>query len=678
MAPGVNRPAIDRRRVRTCFRVLAGLLVAAVGVLGLNAISGFGSTEFKNAFHTNGFAAISLACAITVLARAVLIPTNRVGWLLFGLGVAGLSAGDLYYNLVLAKMEAPPFPSLGDVLYLSAYPLTIAGLFVLLRNRLQSSAATMWLDAAIGVLAVLSVGLGLMLGTIEEATVGATTLQVVVAAAYPLLDLVMFAMIAAVVALTGARLDRPLLVVMAAMISIGFADVVYFYESVAGSYEEGTIIDVFWPLGGALLATAAWLPTPKTRIVPATGMRALIIPSAFALVVVGYNAITPDGGAPEALGTLALVLLVVRMAVGIRENRELAQRLGLDSLTKLGNRGRLGADLSRAIAFGRPHTLVLADLDGFKLYNDAFGHPAGDAMLSRLAGSLKAAVEGKGSAYRIGGDEFCVLIEGEAREGILDEIVEALTEKGDGFAVGASVGSVQIPAESDGAEAAIQIADQRMYATKDSRRSELQKREALTVLINAQRERGPELGAHVSGVAALAAKVGERLGLHPGEISILKRAAELHDIGKIAIPDAILEKPGVLDDEEWEFMRQHTILGERILASANSLAPYAKIVRSSHERVDGAGYPDGLDGDQIPLASRIIFACDAYNAMTTDRPYAKGRTHEDAVAELRRCAGTQFDKPVVDALCEVLMPQPAAAPAQAKPRAQRSLLPASP
>jgi HD-GYP domain-containing protein (c-di-GMP phosphodiesterase class II) len=133
------------------------------------------------------------------------------------------------------------------------------------------------------------------------------------------------------------------------------------------------------------------------------------------------------------------------------------------------------------------------------------------------------------------------------------------------------------------------------------------------------------------------------------ELDVLARAAELHDVGKIAIPDAILTKPGPLDAEEWRFMSRHTILGERILTAAAALRPVARLVRSSHERFDGNGYPDGLCGEGIPLGARIIFVCDAFDAMTSDRSYSAAIPVADALAELRACAGTQFDPRVVDA-----------------------------
>ena len=161
----------------------------------------------------------------------------------------------------------------------------------------------------------------------------------------------------------------------------------------------------------------------------------------------------------------------------------------------------------------------------------------------------------------------------------------------------------------------------------------------------------------------LALEVGRRLGMTNEELDETARAAELHDIGKMAIPDEILNKPARLTEEEYAFMKQHTLIGERIIAAAPAMAGVARIVRASHERFDGAGYPDGLAGEEIPLAARIVSVCDSFDAMTTQRPYNKPRTMADGIAELRRCAGGQFDPAVVEAFAEVVAPADAASSA---------------
>jgi diguanylate cyclase (GGDEF)-like protein len=314
-------------------------------------------------------------------------------------------------------------------------------------------------------------------------------------------------------------------------------------------------------------------------------------------------------------------------------------------------------DLEEAVATAteaEPRTVALFDLDGFKQYNDAFGHAAGDALLRRLAGDLATAVAGNGRAYRLGGDEFCILLDrhAEANDPLIEAALLALFEPADPYAVDASYGLVALPLDAPTAAEALRLADHRMYALKHGRRAtQGQAREVLLALLG---EREPDLHRHMRDVASLARAVGREMGLDAEDLDVVVRAAELHDIGKVAIPDAILDKPGALDDDEWAFVRQHTIIGERIVSAAEALRPVGLVVRASHERWDGAGYPDGLRGSRIPLGARIVLACDAWDAMTFDRAYRRAMPAEAAAAELRAHAGTQFDPEVVAALLSVV------------------------
>jgi len=191
-----------------------------------------------------------------------------------------------------------------------------------------------------------------------------------------------------------------------------------------------------------------------------------------------------------------------------------------------------------------------------------------------------------------------------------------------------------------------------MYAKKGNRRGPARE-QTHNVLLGLLKEREPDLHDHLRHVGELAVDVARMLGLQSEAVDDVERAAELHDIGKAAVPDAILNKPGPLNDREWEFMRRHTYVGERILAAAPSLSGVASLVRSSHERWDGDGYPDRLAGEAIPLGARIIAVCDAFDAMTSERPYAASVEPAKAVAEIQRCAGTQFDPAVVNAFVAV-------------------------
>jgi HD-GYP domain-containing protein (c-di-GMP phosphodiesterase class II) len=210
-----------------------------------------------------------------------------------------------------------------------------------------------------------------------------------------------------------------------------------------------------------------------------------------------------------------------------------------------------------------------------------------------------------------------------------------------------------VPEEAHTVQDALRLVDQRLYAHKSGLRGSAGE-QSRSALVQVLAERDPALGTHLEDVAHLAEHVGRQLGMEGTELADLCAAAALHDMGKIAIPATILSKPGPLDESEWVFVRRHPVIGERIVSAAPALARAAKLVRSTHERLDGSGYPDGLEGTEIPLGARIIAVCDAFVAMTSARPYAAVRSEDAALAELRRCAGTQFDPVVVDTLALVL------------------------
>jgi two-component system cell cycle response regulator len=354
-----------------------------------------------------------------------------------------------------------------------------------------------------------------------------------------------------------------------------------------------------------------------------------------------------------------LVALVARAGAALARSRAEHSGTGgeteTDPLTGIGNRRKLMSDLARelrAASTASPRILVIFDLDGFKRYNDTYGHPAGDALLARMAQDLDRATSPYAHAYRIGGDEFGLLITAGATSArtIIGLAVAALSQKAEGFEVRPSHGTVMLPHEARDVALAMRVADQRMFAHKEDRRSSAT-RQARDILLQVLHEREPALAVHLKGVAHLAFGVGAHLALLPEEIDELVCAAELHDVGKSAVPEAILQKPGPLTPQEWEFVKRHAIVGERILSAAPALLPVAKVVRATHEHWDGSGYPDGLAGEGIPLGARIVAVCDAFDAMTTERPYRAARSIEDALDELRACAGTQFDPGVVKAFC---------------------------
>jgi HD-GYP domain-containing protein (c-di-GMP phosphodiesterase class II) len=253
----------------------------------------------------------------------------------------------------------------------------------------------------------------------------------------------------------------------------------------------------------------------------------------------------------------------------------------------------------------------------------------------------------------MGGDEFCLLADAPVAAQAIQAAALALTACEDELLISSSWGVVVLPDEASSFTEALGIADRRMYAMKNGRPRSAgsQLREVLVRVLDI---REPDLHDHVLDVGRLAEGVARRLGLPEHEITDVVHGAVLHDVGKLAVPEAILNKPGPLDAPEWEIMRRHTVEGEQFLAGIPALANVARLVRSSHERWDGAGYPDGLAGEDVPLGARIISVCDAYDAMVTDRPYRSGVSAADALAELRRCAGSHFDAQVVTAFCAML------------------------
>ena len=235
---------------------------------------------------------------------------------------------------------------------------------------------------------------------------------------------------------------------------------------------------------------------------------------------------------------------------------------------------------------------------------------------------------------------------------LLDETTGALSEASEGFSVTTSLGAVFLPEEATTGSEALRLADHRLYAHKHA--TEFARSRPHEVLLQAISEREPSLFDHCRAVAELSVDVGRRMGLSESDLENLRMAAELHDVGKLAIPDAILEKPGPLSIDEWAFVERHTVVGERIVAASPALRDVSRVIRASHERWDGTGYVDCLKGTEIPLAARIIFVCDAFEAMTAERPYRARLSVDQAISVLRRNAGKQFDPSVVPVVCAAI------------------------
>ncbi len=652
--------------------VVFAAIVVALGAMVVHALTGFGGPAVDSFFADELYLALELTGVALFAARAVLVPDHRVAWACIAAGFAFWAAGDVVW--VVAPEGADR--ALTDVLYLLFYPLCCAGLALLAAHGRERVAARMWVDGLLAALTVAAVVVAVVFNPSVAATDGDTT-QTAINLAYPIGDLVLVGFVLTAFATQAWRPGAGWFLLGLGAVLSAVADTLFVYQDAIGSYRDGGIVDVMWPAALLCCAWAAWHPWRPSKAAHGYGRQTFAFPSLFAAVALGllsYDHFVRISDAAALLATAALLVALLRAGITFRENHQLLRTTReealTDGLTGLPNRRRLMRDLEQTFAGHprrgvRPATFAFFDLDGFKGYNDTFGHAAGDMLLDRLAGRLADAVAGRGRAYRLGGDEFCILLEGRVPfdEGPMLACRAALEEQGEGFLVGASCGAVTIPDEATDATHALQLADQRMYAAKSDTRAS-SRRQTRDVLLQVLREREPDLHNHLQGVAALAVTIGRQLDLSAEQLDEVARAAELHDIGKIAVPDEILHKPGPLDEREWDLMRQHTIIGDRILGAAPAMRPVAEIVRASHERYDGRGYPDGLSGEQIPLGARIVGVCDAFHAMTSDRPYQPRLDRDAALAELRRCAGTQFDPAVVEAFCAVAAAGAAATPEQ--------------
>ncbi|MDQ3122489.1 MAG: diguanylate cyclase [Actinomycetota bacterium] len=636
-------------------RWIIGTRVASVAGLATFALAivlappGSRVESFFDTWFYNGL--MVLGCVV-VGSRALLVPSERPAWTAFTAAFVSWTFAEFWY----AAANPQTYPSVADVGYLGFYPLVYLGIVALVRARARSIGGTLWLDGFMASLAAATFAAAILVEVVLHSTEGPTS-TVATNLAYPLGDLLLLSAVFGVFSLTRWRPGRRWLLLGLGVLATAIADAIYLFQSAADTYVEGSWLDILWPAALLLIASSAWA-VDRSR--PEFGGKTLFaVPLACAVLAIGvlvYDHFDRVNLLAVGLATATLLAVVVRLAMTFRENRRLFELTRLesvtDALTGLGNRRKLLSDLERLFAEPEvePTLLMIFDLDGFKGYNDTFGHPAGDALLARLGSKLAAVPTVEHGAYRLGGDEFCLvvpLVEGEA-EPVIDQACAALSERGVGFEIGSSFGAVLLPEEAVDASNALHVADERLYAQKHSRRIETDR--TMDALLEALSLREPDLPMHLDSVGSLAIETGLKLGLRRDELDELVRAAQLHDLGKLAVPDEILHKAGPLDEREWAFVRQHPLVGERILRASPAFRNVATIVRSTHERWDGAGYPDGFAGHEIPVASRIISACDAFTAMTSARPYRAALSTEEAIAELERVAGTQFDPAVVSVL----------------------------
>jgi diguanylate cyclase (GGDEF)-like protein len=483
-------------------------VTAAVG-LGLFAAHTLlghrlGFDDFFNRYLYNALILLALAaCAY----RATRPGRERGAWVALSIGVASWAVAELVFDF--AYGAEPPYPSVADVFYVAFYPLCYVGLMLLVRSRLSGFGRALWLDGAMAAIASSALGAAVLFEVVLRSTDGGTAV-IVTNLAYPLGDILLLSGVIGVFALIGWKPDRTWALIGAGLAATAIADAVFLFQTASSTYSEGTILDALWPASMLLLAAAAWQPATRADVT-LEGRPLLATPlvcGLTGLAIFTYDHFHPLNVLAASLVGATIIAVIVRTGMTFQENTRI---LGLmrahadtDSLTALGNRRRLVAELDRVLEAGyeaEPRLLAVYDLDGFKSYNDTFGHPAGDALLARLAASLAEVVAPLGSAYRLGGDEFCAVVDVPPIDAgtFLDATAAALSETGDGFTVSSSYGAVLLPDEAVTPSDALQLADQRLYVQKRERAG---LRAPHEVLLEALYERSPELRAHVENVAA--------------------------------------------------------------------------------------------------------------------------------------------------------------------------------
>ena len=368
-----------------------------------------------------------------------------------------------------------------------------------------------------------------------------------------------------------------------------------------------------------------------------------------------------------------------------RQLTDARSQAAMDPLTGLGNHRAFHKQLQEQVEAARKSGsglgLILLDLDGFKEVNDTRGHQAGDEVLRSVARTLDE-VAGKQHCYRYGGDELAILVQGADRPAAT-ELARTVRAAVAGMSVDgcpevtASLGVALFPESGTTAKEIVYRADMAMYNAKATGKNRVNvwgssldehldgiaprpddngRRHADVVasLTNALRARDPQTKDHAERCSWYTGELAAELGLSDTEISVLRVASLLHDIGKLVVPDDILFKPGSLTAAEMTRMKRHPSDGANTLSNVPTAAEAVPVILHHHERFDGTGYPHGLSGEDIPIGARILLVADAFDAMTEDRPYRKAMPVADAVEELKRFSGTQFDPTVVDAFLAVL------------------------
>jgi diguanylate cyclase (GGDEF)-like protein len=471
-------------RNRALRALLGALLFGGTALIALHNWFGLASS-FGDFFNGPLYDAVVLSAGIACLLRAARGGRERAAWLAIAATILTQALTELCWTLFYGGDPSPPYPSLCDIGWLAFYPLAASSVLLMVRARARALDWRLWTDGLIAALGTGALGAAFVFEFVADRTTG-STLQQAVTLAYPLGDIFMLSLVVGVIALTRWRPGRTWTLLLLGIVALVFADIASSLESSGLEISgEGWVTPIYM-LGAVCIGIEAWQPRPEPirRATRVDDWRELMVPGLFAVITICLFVIQyvrTVSALTAVLSAATMLAIVARLTVSVLDNKRLLEAVRTDQLTGLANQGALRIDLESRCrrADEDPATLLLLDLNGFKGYNDSFGHPAGDELLTQLGARLREAVGDDGCAYRIGGDEFAVLIEcvGGCAERASRHAAEALSMRGEGFDVGAAWGAAGIPAEASSASAALQLADVRMYAKKQSRRASGRRRQ---------------------------------------------------------------------------------------------------------------------------------------------------------------------------------------------------------
>jgi diguanylate cyclase (GGDEF)-like protein len=463
-------------------KAIAAVLFGGAGLVIVHDWIGIGGPSLDTAINGVAYDAVVICAALACLTRALRGGPERAAWLAISASIFAWGAGEIWWTLNIEGNPNAPYPSPADIGYLAFYPLAVLGLYLLVRARAEELDRRLWMDGAIAALGTAALGAALLFEFVSDRTSG-STIEVATTLAYPFGDVLLVSLIVGVIALTRWRPGRTWTLLLGGLAVMAVADVAFTLQSYEATVPGGEWVEPIYIFSAVLLGAEAWQPQAD-RILPDArfdGWREMIVPGivAGAMIVLGVLQYLHSSSAlTTILWSLTMLAVIGRLALSLRENTRLLEQVRTDPLTGLGSQARLRMDLElRERSPGAPLTVILLDLNGFKRYNDNFGHPAGDKMLAMLGKRLGAAIEPPATGYRLGGDEFLVLVDGgivqlgpKRRDEIAVAAAEALTSQGKGFDLSAAWGIASVPEEADSPAEAMQLADVRMYAQKESRR----------------------------------------------------------------------------------------------------------------------------------------------------------------------------------------------------------------